>query len=113
MYVQINEQLKINIMMITEQQYLEALSIITKYSNQMKKQSEELLRLDGIKKTPNQIYHDWDTYFPSMSIRLWNILKSNFEHKKICDITRKEFLSTRFAGKKSWTELCDLTGNKW
>ena len=51
MNVQINEQLKINIMMITEQQYLEALSIITKYSNQMKKQSEELLRLDGIKKT--------------------------------------------------------------
>ena len=112
MNVQKNEQLKINTM-ITEQEYLEALLVVTKYENQTKKQSEELLRLKGIAKTPNELYHDWHTYFPSMSIRLWKILWFNFKYKKICQITRKEFLSTRFAGKKSWTELCDLTGNKW
>jgi len=34
-----------------------------------------------------------------------------FKDKRICDITKEEFLSVRNAGMKSWTELCELTGN--
>lgn len=97
--------------MITEREYLDAIKIINEYTEQVKKQTEEVLKRTGITKTPKQLHLDWDTYFPTMEVRLWNILRSAFRDKRICDITKKEFLSIRTAGMKSWSELCDITGN--
>ena len=97
--------------MITEREYLDAIKIINEYTEQVKKQTVQILKKTGVMKTPRELYFEWDIHFPTMEVRLWNILKMNFENKRICDITKKEFLSTRMAGKKSWSELCDVTGN--
>lgn len=96
--------------MRTEKEYLEAIKIINEYTEQIKKQTEKTLKLTGITKTPKELHFDWDTYFPTMEMRLWNILRNEFTNKRICDITKKEFLSVRKAGKKSWSDLCGITG---
>jgi DNA-directed RNA polymerase alpha subunit len=97
--------------MITEREYLDAIKIINEYTEQVKKQTVQILKKTRITKTPAQLYFDWDIHFPTMEVRLCNILKAAFADKRICDITKKEFLSVRNAGKKSWSELCDVTGN--
>lgn len=97
--------------MITEREYLDAIKIIKEYTEQVKKQTEKVLKTTGLTKTPKELHLDWDIYFPTMEVRLWNVLKYQFENRRICDITKKEFLSARMAGKKSWCELCDITGN--
>lgn len=97
--------------MITEREYLDAIKIINEYTEQVKKQTEKVLKSTRITKTPKELHLDWDIHFPKMEVRLWNILISQFENRRICDITKKEFLSARLAGKKSWVELCDITGN--
>ena len=96
--------------MITEKEYLQAIKIINEYTEQIKKQTEKTLKITGITKTPKELNFDWKIHFPTMEVRLWNILRWNFENKRICDITKKEFLSVRLAGKKSWSDLCELTG---
>ena len=96
--------------MITENEYLDAIKIINKYNEQIKKHTKKTLEITGITKTPKELHFDWVIYFPTMKMRLWNILRWNFENKKICDITKKEFLSVKTAGKRSWSELCDITG---
>jgi hypothetical protein len=98
-------------MEITEKQYLEAVHTVIKYTEQVNKKSVKVLTDSGIAKTPKQLYYDWDNFFPNMQKRLWNILYHYFKDKRICDITKEEFLSVRNAGMKSWTELCELTGN--
>ena len=97
--------------MITERQFLDAINIIYKYNSQVQETTHKALKISGITKTPKELYFTWDTHFPSMEVRLWNVLSWNFENKRICDITKKEFLSARNAGKKSWSELCYFTGN--
>ena len=97
--------------MITEREYLYAIKIVNEYTEQVKKQTEKALKSTGITKTPKEMHLDWDIYFPSMEIRLWNILRFQFENIRICDITKKEFLSARMAGMKSWVDLCYITGN--
>jgi hypothetical protein len=97
--------------MRTEREYLEAIKIINEYTEQVKKQTEKVLKTTGVTKTPKELHFDWDIHFPTMEVRLWNILRWAFENRRICDITKKEFLSVRLAGKKSWSELCDITGN--
>ena len=47
--------------------------------------------------------------FEDMSVRLYNILKFNFQDKRILDIKKEEFLKARNAGITMWNELCDLT----
>ena len=96
--------------MVTEIEYLEAIKIINEYQEQIKKASEKALKNTGITKTPDEIMRDSVDYFPSMSIRLLHLLHYNFKHERICDITKKSFLSVRHCGKKSWSELCELTG---
>jgi len=97
--------------MITEREYLDAIKIINEYTEQVKKQTEKVLKSTGITKTPKELDLDWDIHFPKMGVRLWNILRWQFENRRICDITKNEFLSVKYAGHISWTELCDLTGN--
>lgn len=97
--------------MRTEREYLEAIKIITEYTEQVKEETKKVLKKTGITKTPNQLYLEWDMHFPTMEVRLWNILKAYFKDTKIIDITKKEFLSVPNAGLKSWNQLCDITGN--
>jgi hypothetical protein len=99
--------------MITEREYLDAIKTINEYTEQVKKQTAQILKKTGITKTPEELNFDWNIHFPKMEVRLWNILKTSFKYRRICDITKKEFLSVRMAGKKSWSELCDITGNKF
>ena len=99
-------------MEITEKQYLEAVHTVMQYTEQVNRKTVKVLRDTGITKTPKQLYYDWGNYFPTMKMRLWNILYFYFKDKKVCDITKEEFLSVRNAGMKSWVELCELTGNK-
>ena len=95
--------------MITEQEYLAAIKIINEYTEQIKQQTEQILKKTGTTKTPAQLSFSWHIYFPSTGVRLWNILKASFNDKRLCDITKKEFLSAPMAGKKSWSELCAIT----
>jgi hypothetical protein len=98
-------------MEITEKQYFEAIQIVIQYTEQIKKKTESILKKTGITKTPKELYFNWREHFPNMSVRLFNILYSAFIHKKLCDITKKEFLSVWGAGLKHWTELHELTNN--
>lgn len=97
--------------MVTEIEYLAAIKTINQYTQQIKKVSEKALKNTGITKTPDEIRKDSVDYFPTMSIRLLNLLHYHFKDKRICDITEKHFLSVRNCGKKSWSELCEITGN--
>jgi len=101
---------KIEIMR-TEREYLDAIKVIAEYTRQVKKQTEKALLVTGITKTPKEIGLKWDTYFPSMPIRLWNILMFHFADVRICDIKQKEFFSKRLAGKQAWRDLCKFTNN--
>jgi len=97
--------------MITETEYFAALKIVNQYTAQIKKKSDDALKLTVLTKTPLEIKRDYETdYLPNASVRLLNILFYNFENTKLCDITRDEFLSKRNAGRRSWAELCELLG---
>ena len=103
-------------MAITEKEYLEALRVVREYSEQIKSQSEIVLTNTELLKTPKEINaihgrYAWSSIFPKMPTRVWGILNSSLEDRRICDITRKEFLKCRLAGPHSWIELCKTTGN--
>jgi hypothetical protein len=66
-----------------------------------------------IKKTPAELRNSHWIDFPTMSGKLFNILQHNFIDIRICDITKKDFLSKRQAGVKSWYELFNITGNHY
>jgi hypothetical protein len=102
--------------MITEQEYLEALKTIDEYEGQIRKQNEDIKKHNddillkiAIKKTPCDFGWSIPEEFPTMSVRLWNILKANFDNTRICDITKEQLLSKRNAGKIAWLELCEIT----
>jgi hypothetical protein len=99
--------------MITELEYLDAISTIKQYAEQIKNQTEEVLLPEVLTKTPKQINENWKIFFPTMCFRLQKILLLNFEDTRICDITQKEFLSMHQAGRKRWAELCNITGKEW
>ena len=96
--------------MITEKEYLDAVRIVNDYTEQIRKKSEKILQYAGISKTPTELHYDWQVYFPSMNVRIYNILRRGFAHTKICTITKKDFLSIPTAGLKSWLQLCQMTG---
>ena len=98
--------------MRTEREYLAAIKVIAEYTRQVKKQTEKALLVTGITKTPKEIGLKWDTYFPGMTVRLWNLLMFHFENVRICDIKEKEFFSKQGIGFKAWTELCKFTNNE-
>ena len=98
--------------MITEQEFLEAIKIIRKYNLQVERMTEESLRETGIMKTPFEIESNWQKHFPTMNIRLWNILMYNYENVRICDILIKDLRRTRNVGAKTLFEFCELTGRE-
>lgn len=97
---------------ITEQEFLDAIKIIRQYKTQVQTTTEELLNESGITKTPNEILYNWNEVFPTMSVRLWHILKFNFKDVRICDISKYEFFRARNAGQSSWNELSRLIGKE-
>lgn len=96
--------------MITEKEYFDAIRVVNEYTEQIRKKSKKILQDAGISKTPTELHYDWQVYFPSMNVRLYNILRRGFAHTKLCDITKKDFLSVQTAGLKSWVQLCDMIG---
>lgn len=73
--------------------------------------SRESLDNPYLKRTPKEFGYNFKDFFSSMSTRLCNVLKDSFPDRIICEIKSAEFLSARSAGKKSWFELCSITGN--
>jgi hypothetical protein len=106
--------------MITEQEFEKALLIVDEYNQQVKKhakdvaeKSQKALQKSAIYKTPKEIRSEFSVYFPTMSVRLRNIIMWGFDDVKICDITKSDFLKQRNSGIKTWKELCDITGNNY
>ncbi len=96
---------------LTEEQYLEALKGIKKYERiKLEKIKNDLISY-GLTKTPDELGCNIFHYFTDMSVRICNILRRPpLDNIRICDITKKDFISTRTAGKKAWDEFCDITG---
>ena len=91
---------------ITEQEYLNAIEIIKQYSEQLKNHYNEVQIVNRNLKRFSEL-SDYDRC--QISTRLYNILKFNFKDIRLCDITKEEFFKARWAGKKSWKQLSDLT----
>lgn len=96
--------------MITEKEYIEAIKTIAEYTEQIKTKTEQVLNKTGITKTPRQLHFDWDIHFPTMSCRLWHILRWRLPDKRLCDITKREFRALPGVGVKTCRLFCDITG---
>jgi len=96
--------------MITEQEFLEAITTIRKYRLQVEQMTEETLLHTGMMKTPAEIESDWQKHFPTMSIRLWDILIYQFKDTRIYEISFNKFANARNVGRRAMVEFCKLTG---
>ena len=95
---------------IKESEYLNAIIIIKKYTEQINQKTFKVLQKTASTKTIKELItiDYWES--KNMSVRLINILKYNFPNKRLCDIKKEEFLSIRNVGKKLWFELCEING---
>jgi len=93
---------------ITEEEYKEAKKIVADYEFwnhplivESRKQFELNQFCDELKWSNSGL-------MDGMSVRLCNALKHL--HIKVCDLTKKQFLSVKGNGLKSWIEFCEKTG---
>jgi len=91
---------------ITEQEYLNAIKIINEYSIQLKNHNYEVQIVNRNLTKFSELNESNRDIIPC---RLYNILKSNFNDVRLCDIIKDEFFKARNAGKGSWNDLCELT----
>jgi hypothetical protein len=92
---------------ITEQQYLNAIKIINEYSIQLKNHCIEVKTKNRSLQTVKELdYLD----LSEISVRLYNILKFNFEYFRLIDITKEEFFKARNAGVGTYNDLCKFIG---
>ena len=96
--------------MITEKEYFDAIRIVNEYTEQIRKKSKKILQDAGISKTPMELHYDWQVYFPSMNNRIYNILRQEYTNIKLCNITKKDFLSKRPKSIKTWLQICEMIG---
>ena len=96
---------------IKESEYLNAIMIVRKYTEQVNQKTFNALQKTASMKTINDLntIEYWELR-ENTSVRLINILNNNFPNKKLCDIKKEEFLSVRNVGKKLWRELCEING---
>jgi hypothetical protein len=96
---------------IKESEYLNAIMIVKKYTEQINQKTFNALQKTASIKTINDLntIEYWELR-KNTSVRLINILNNNFPNKKLCDIKKEEFLSVRNVCKKLWRELCELNG---
>jgi hypothetical protein len=96
---------------IKESEYLNAIMIVRKYTEQVNQKTFNALQKTASIKTINDLntIEYWELR-KNTSVRLINILNNNFPNKKLCDIKKEEFLSVRNVGKKLWRELCEING---
>jgi hypothetical protein len=96
---------------IKESEYLNAIMIVRKYTEQINQKTFNALQKTASIKTINDLntIEYWELR-KNTSVRLINILNNNFPNKKLCDIKKEEFLSVRNVGKKLWRELCEING---
>jgi hypothetical protein len=96
---------------IKEFEYLNAIMIVRKYTEQINQKTFNALQKTASIKTINDLntIEYWELR-KNTSVRLINILNNNFPNKKLCDIKKEEFLSVRNVGKKLWRELCEING---
>ena len=92
--------------MITEAEFLSALKTINDYKNQIEQMHSESFKNTGLKMKCGE----WARSHDSISVRLVNILWGHHNDTLVQDLTKREFLSHRASGKKSWSEFCSLTG---
>ncbi len=96
---------------IKESEYLNAIMIVKKYTEQINQKTFNVLQKTASAMTIRELNTlEYCELIKNMSVRLSNILGYNFPNKKLCDITKTEFLSVRNVGKKLWRELCEING---
>jgi|LakMenE18May11ns_1017448.scaffolds.fasta_scaffold8292415_1 hypothetical protein len=96
---------------IKESEYLNAIMIVKKYTEQINQKTFKVLQKTASTMTIRELNTlEYCELNKNMSVRLCHILGYNFPNKKLCDITKREFLSIRHVGKKLWSELCEING---
>jgi hypothetical protein len=96
---------------IKESEYLNAIMIVRKYTEQVNQKTFKALQKTASTMTIRQLNTlEYCLLIKNMSVRLCQILSNNFSDTKLCDIRKKEFLSIRNVGKKLWSELCEING---
>jgi hypothetical protein len=96
---------------IKESEYLNAIMIVRKYTEQINQKTFKVLQKTASTMTIKQLNtFEYCLLIKNMSVRLCHILSNNFPNTKLCDIKKREFLSIRNVGKKLWSELCEING---
>ena len=96
---------------IKESEYLNAIMIVRKYTEQVNQKTFKVLQKTASTMTIRELNTlEYCELIDGMSVRLHNIIMYNFPNTKLCDIKKREFLSIRNVGKKLWRELCEING---
>jgi hypothetical protein len=96
---------------IKESEYLNAIMIVKKYTEQINQKTFNALKKTASTNTIKELDTiDYWELRKNTSVRLINILTYYFPNKRLCDIKKEEFLSIRNVGKKLWFELCEING---
>ena len=93
---------------ITEEEYKKAKKIIADYEFWNHPLTVEARKQLGLNQFCDELQRGNSGLEDGMSIRLLNALGRL--HIKVCDLTKKQFLSVKGNGLKSWIELCEKTG---
>lgn len=94
---------------ISKKEYEKAKKTVADYELWNHPLSVEARKLLGLNQFCDELCWDNSGLTDDMSVRLMNSLR-HFEKIKVCDLTRKQFLSVKGNGQKTWVEFCDITG---
>lgn len=94
---------------ITEIEFINALKIVKQYKAQVNDTIVEALG-DKLKTRVEDFISMVENNGGDISVRLKNVLRMQNKIKYIEDFNMHNFLLIPSAGKKTWRELCELTG---
>ena len=94
---------------ISKKQYEKAKKIVSDYELWNHPLSVKARKLLGLNQFCDELRWDKSGLTDNMSARLRNSL-IHFKRIKVCDLTKKQFLSIKGNGLKTWVEFCDITG---
>ena len=93
---------------ITEEEYEKAKKIVADYEFWNHPLTIEARKQFELNQFCDELKWSNSGLMDGMSVRLCNALKHL--HIKVCDLTKKQFLSVKGNGLKSWIEFCEKTG---
>ena len=93
---------------VSEEEYKEAKKIVADYEFWNHPLNVEARKQSELNQFCDELEWSNSGLMDGMSVRLCNALKRL--HIKVCDLTKKQFLSVKGNGLKSWIEFCEKTG---